>query len=145
MYQSSDDLCGVVTENCGEDLYSYGGIYSPSSFFTPDKDPRYFSVLRHWQSPTFDDMKPKSSCTECRQRHRRCISRPGNTRCNGCEELDKDCFASPRFQFQPDGQRRRAPTLRGAAPHSHARPHQSNSSREEILAKACAVLTTSSC
>ncbi|KAL2206781.1 hypothetical protein CC79DRAFT_1398674 [Sarocladium strictum] len=46
-------------------------------------------------------MKPKSSCDSCRQRHRKCITRPDATRCNGCDELDRECTLSPNFQFRP--------------------------------------------
>lgn len=49
-------------------------------------------------------MKSRSSCLACRRRHRRCVTRPGATRCNGCEELDKDCEFSPRFLFRPSKQ-----------------------------------------
>src|SRR5687767_13610362 len=44
-------------------------------------------------------MKPKSSCDLCRQRHRKCITRPNAARCNGCDELDRECTLSPNFQF----------------------------------------------
>ncbi|KAH8171019.1 zn 2cys6 transcription factor [Sarocladium implicatum] len=46
-------------------------------------------------------MKPKSSCDSCRQRHRKCITQPNATRCNGCTELDRQCTLSPVFQFRP--------------------------------------------
>ncbi|KAK2021200.1 hypothetical protein LX32DRAFT_269298 [Colletotrichum zoysiae] len=46
-------------------------------------------------------MKPKRSCESCRQRHRRCIIRPDAIRCNGCDEMDKECTLSPNFQFRP--------------------------------------------
>ncbi|KAK1565895.1 uncharacterized protein LY79DRAFT_129688 [Colletotrichum navitas] len=46
-------------------------------------------------------MKPKRSCESCRKRHRKCIIRPGATRCSGCDETDKECTLSPSFQFRP--------------------------------------------
>lgn len=49
-------------------------------------------------------MKPRSSCNLCRRHHRRCITRPGATRCNGCDELEEDCEFGPRFQFRPSKQ-----------------------------------------
>lgn len=45
-------------------------------------------------------MKPKSSCELCRSRHRKCVTRLGAARCNGCEEAGRECRVSARFQFR---------------------------------------------
>ncbi|KAH7014233.1 uncharacterized protein B0I36DRAFT_397704 [Microdochium trichocladiopsis] len=46
-------------------------------------------------------MKPKRSCEACRQRHRKCITRPQATTCNGCDELGRECTLTPPLQFLP--------------------------------------------
>ncbi|KAH8898308.1 hypothetical protein GQ53DRAFT_881370 [Thozetella sp. PMI_491] len=51
-------------------------------------------------------MKPRTGCEACRQRHRRCVVRPGNTQCNGCEEAGKVCQFGPKYQFRSGATRR---------------------------------------
>lgn len=45
-------------------------------------------------------MKPRSSCELCHQRRRKCVVRPGEKRCNGCEDADKACQFTLKYRFR---------------------------------------------